>query len=464
MINRRRVKVSCGIFLCLLTIKMLKNEYDLMRELYQEPNTSKIEFIANNNHTNSSASALSKITPTETKLQFIMHVGPPKTGTTTLQCALRYLENKNLLPGNVSIMETQACTLSEKGDKKFAARMKFGKFDKADKKKALTFHVMHDCLKLWNGTEMPKCWKSLYYPFVTKNAKYNNSIIVSKEVLCFLIQNIKDKELKMNLKDKFWNEFALSLQPYQLVILITYRNFFDWIYSYYTQQYKFFGRPLLSKWPENGGHPIPSPEEYVAENLLEYNDTYLLYKKEINFYSRKYFPDKLMEAFSNISSISMKIINMDTADDVKKLFFCDGLPSSFHMCNLVDKISLSLKKNEAPDYIWCDMLTTKAREDGFISSTTINRKDITNAIRKHQEKKNLSCFDFPKKCPSNHFYDTLFEKAMELHYKVFPDDAGHDNVESMYREKFERSKSKFCTLNATAVLDDSEWREFLSKF
>ena len=84
------------------------------------------------------------------------------------------------------------------------------------------------------------------------------------------------------------------------------------------------------------------------------------------------------------------------------------------------------------------------------------------------EKKGLSCSSFPKACPSNNFYDRLFNKTVELHYKVFPDECnlqhndGNDIMENIYREKFEKSKHEFCTLNTTAVLEDEEWKQFFN--
>ena len=47
-------------------------------------------------------------------------------------------------------------------------------------------------------------------------------------------------------------------------------------------------------------------------------------------------------------------------------------------------------------------------------------------------------------------------KSMNLHFKVFLDEHDYHYVIESYWEKFAKSKSKFCTLNATAMLEDKE--------
>jgi hypothetical protein len=241
-----------------------------------------------------------------------------------------------------------------------------GGFSKDDKDDLLKTNIMHNCLKLWNGKEMPQYWKTGYLPCIKEKSKSNSSIIVSKEVLSFTVNYAKHKESKLQIHKQFWNDFTLSTQSYQLHTLITYRNFFDWIYSYYTQQHKFFDRPRMPMWLE-GGISIPSPKEHATKNLKDPEEYSKINQKD-TFHIRKHFPDKLVETFSSMSSLSFKIMNMDAVDDVKKLFFCDGLPSSLRMCNLVDKLSYSLNENKAPDNLWCNMLATKAHEAGHILS------------------------------------------------------------------------------------------------
>ena len=53
-------------------------------------------------------------------------------------------------------------------------------------------------------------------------------------------------------------------------------------------------------------------------------------------------------------------------------------------------------------------------------------------------------------------YDALFNKSIDLDFKVFSDEHDYHHVIESYREKFAKSKSKFCTLNATAMLEDKE--------
>ena len=105
------------------------------------------------------------------------------------------------------------------------------------------------------------------------------------------------------------------------------------------------------------------------------------------------------------------------------------------------------------------MLAVDAYEKGLIKSKML-RGGVFDLITEHQEKRGLTCSDFPKSCPSDGFYEKLFQTSMKLHYKIFPDD--DQSIEVDYREKFERIKYKFCTLNSTAVFEDEGWRSFFT--
>merc|ERR1711862_777431 len=169
--------------------------------------------------------------------------------------------------------------------------------------------------------------------------------------------------------------------------------------------------------------------------------------------------------------MSLKIINPDFSDnnDVIQEFLCDGLPPSFNMCNLRGRIKTEIEKNKSPDIFWCDMVATEAHSMGLMMSNTdkLSRTKVAEKIEQFQEDQGLSCSNFPKSCPTIDFYDRLFKKSMELHYKVFPDDyknsTSKSTIESFYRQKFEKAKSKFCTLNFTSVFKDNKLRKFLGR-
>lgn len=349
-------------------------------------------------------------------------------------------------------METQACAPLPVGKSK-ALKKKLktqNTFDADDWKSLSQTNIMDFCLKKWDRNGMPKCWESGYMPYIKMQQELDKSIIVSKETMSLLL----NKRSISAHGDKFWEDFAASLEDtnFHIVVIITYRNFFDWIYSYYTEKNKHFLRPLMRVWPSKGtGRDIPTPEEYVATNMKSTRDR------------RRFFPDNLFEKFSfrkmNSSRISVKIINMDKSEDVKEEFFCNGLPSSLHMCSLIDKV-IQPEKNKAPDYLWCDMLATDAYKNGLIDSK-IKRGTVFERIKKYQEELGFGCSDFPASCPSDEFYEQLFQTSMELHLKIFPDDIDDDDsVRREYREKFEAKKYKFCTLNSTAVFEDKQWEAF----
>lgn len=379
-------------------------------------------------------------------LYFIMHVGPPKTASSTIQCSLKYLETKELLPKNIKLMEfhvRHVCYNNKTTNNNISNNLN-----------SLT---MSNCLRNWDGKRrLPRCWQQ-YRRYFNEQANLNHSIIVSEETLSWLARKVPDAGSEEPFLQKLFSSLLAS--KYKIVILISYRDYYDWIYSYFNQIYKIVIQ--YSLWPDEGGDVIPPIEKYIDFNIVK------------NIYS-----DKVLDFFSKVinnKNISIKIMNMNKDNDIIKEFFCYSLPTTLNLCNISKHISIPLKENIAVDYLWCDILGTEAYRRGLIHHSNINNNNNTKLSRYHvftkifeyQRKKGLSCNDFSQKCPNDKFYNMLFKNSSMLRNKTLanynsntPDGDGNLLLEKQYRERFELAKHKFCTINTTDVLLQKEWMSF----
>ena len=391
-------------------------------------------------------------------LYFIMHVGPMKTATSTIQCSLINLETQNLIPNNVIIAETQACRRLMRKDINPNGHA----------------GSMNLCLEKWNPKEnsMPKCWTEKYIPYVKEQSSHNKSIIVSQENLSWLTYAIRLKNKKKYSRNsrKFLNQLTDSLgnHRYQLVVIITYRNFFEWIYSYFNQHYSFMKRKKAKEkkqlWPnEKQIMKQPSLEKYTRDMLAETRTGR----------DRFHFVDRLLDFFSSgDETIMIKILNMDDDDTIIKQFLCSLPPSLSHtMCGLEDKVILEEDKlNTNKHSYWCKMLAIKAHEKGMIhsnSSTSLN--DVTFDILDYQKEQGFLYENLPLICPSKDFYDLLLNKSLQVYSNVFSSSSSNNkqkmkDKELQYREKLEKMKYNFCIVNNTEILLEDKWISFLSRY
>lgn len=381
-------------------------------------------------------------------LYFIMHNGPLKTATSTIQCELKELYEKDLFY-NVDLGYTTSCHTS-----------------------IVKHNKIHDCFRTWlpnSTTGMPECWENEYIPYIKKQKKHNRSIIMSDEILAELSKKIKDnKDSKQFVTDL---QSSLKRYGYQLWVVTTYRYYPEWIYSLYTQKNKMKDKTSklnrnYSVWPDQGGFEVPTIEKWIYD-----------YKPE------RFYTGKLIDFWHSSSSfeendnMTIKVINMDDGD-IMKQFLCDGLPSSLsstgsstNMCDLVKNVT-NFSENKSPNNLWCDTLATKAHENGLIDNNNMSRVKIIKDIEEYASLKNLhyqTSASIPKTCPSQKFYDLLFNESMTHYFNIFKNyDFYYKTLEDKKKEYIERLNNmkdnyKFCTVDAEKMLLQEEWISFFKR-
>ena len=227
-------------------------------------------------------------------------------------------------------------------------------------------------------------------------------------------------------------------------IVVYYRRFYDWTFSIYDERMK--------KYPI--GTLIPA-----FHDMNEFFDSTGEIKYSMQVFQRyKNFFDDVI------------IVNMhDPSKDLTEAFYCDAMPHAEHTCNKVKKmIETREKSNQSKGntYIGYRRLALAAAAK-YKEHINIQSEDELNIlieqIQNHQENTLARSFDdFKKICPLQEQYDLLLQKSLEFEKELLPDFYASPLGEAELRSDFEQSKSKMCSIDYEEVLEIEEWANYFS--
>jgi hypothetical protein len=224
-------------------------------------------------------------------------------------------------------------------------------------------------------------------------------------------------------------------------------------------------RPAHAKWPGAGGVRIPSFIDMISDSLP-------------GLYANRWV-ERATSFFSGHENVTLQIANIHQGD-LEHTIFCNGFPNStsLHkaMCASSDKIPTgNVRHNQAVHYLWYDALAVETHQRGLLPEKILRRNTI-HAIAEFQEKQlNRSRTNFPKECPTDDLYKKLLEESLRRERIMLPYLLDHHDEQTSSQEKerlgalhraaFEKAKlvSTFCTVNVTAVLEDSIWIYFFKR-
>lgn len=385
------------------------------------------------------------------KKYFILHIGPMKTGTTSIQCSLRKLDEDGVLRDhNSTLLEMRKRVVERVGE----------------------FEWLPGCWLQWKNGSMPSCWKKSYEPFLSKSKI--NTVIISNEELMKVFSQFRENS------NDFLRDLSNSLQvagDYHLVVIATYRRFFEWVVSVHHERNDVMDsrKPAHRKWPgKDGGIKIRS----VYHMLMD------ITSRKQNIQSHLYpnqHVKRAVQFFSDHDNVSFRLINMHHGD-LENNFFCQGLPDEIelrkYLCKLTKTTNRNLtcsKKNQAIDSLWYDALAIAAYRKGLLPTKSL-RRDVIKSIANFQRKLNETKTSFAKLCPLNFTYEALLNESLQQEELLIPylheQDTGEDKQmllkkwELEHRKAFEKyvGRYKFCTIDVKTVLKDPKWIDFFKHY
>eukprot|EP00814_Leptocylindrus_danicus_P003995 CAMPEP_0116027288 /NCGR_PEP_ID=MMETSP0321-20121206/14527_1 /TAXON_ID=163516 /ORGANISM="Leptocylindrus danicus var. danicus, Strain B650" /LENGTH=497 /DNA_ID=CAMNT_0003500589 /DNA_START=18 /DNA_END=1508 /DNA_ORIENTATION=+ len=390
---------------------------------------------------------------------FILHAGPPKSGTTTIQCDMgRY--------SNLLRMDNVAY-IGRFGKSKFCPDVKQFQNGRVEEEEGAALDPILNHVPDWNSCleNVKECKnRKIWNDFSSVLQHYRNQrmhVFMSDEGLIGRAL-YDDSEVLQLLSD--------ALQGWRVKVVINYRRYYEWIASYYNTHFKYNGHlsSLYKDWPEDdgsgtggGGLVIPTFPEFYHEHVQGGASDQSSFLQEPEEAPRR--------AFESIAE-EVHLFSIYQGGDLFTNFVCQTLPKiDGEACNaLVKEKGQSARadiENPSADNHDYDILAVAAYRAGLIDKTNKNltRSKVRNKIQKYKE----SMGDdgkFPQTCLESPDLLNIFGKSLHNEEKLFPTwfstDASRAYKSEEHQAGFDSfvAKRKFCSIDATLVLNqEREW-------
>ena len=348
----------------------------------------------------------------------IVHVGPHKTGSSTIQQSL----------------------VSKRGSMEQDNYLVYPKEGRNRKETAFLAHCfVEDKSELhWVGCTEEGSGRSKkrddvvgeFESFVQSALDENQNIILSSEEFDFPSFN--------------FTAFQSYLVPsFQVKVVMTYRRFYDYFISFYNQMLK------------NG--------QVRDENnfFLSFGDWVLSDDKIFEIYQSQHTYEVYERYKQYDGDLSISVMNMHNSLNEQSIvadFFCNHVSDATNTCEVVTNSS---DKTENPskssflDRIFIDDLYRYYNGTSDILSQKNNRAKIVEKF--------LNMTSFPLRCPSAELKERLLSVSIKAEKALTAESwyTSDDGIKSLM-EDFEKkmNTTKFCVADVEQIVSTAEWQEF----
>jgi hypothetical protein len=272
-----------------------------------------------------------------------------------------------------------------------------------------------------------------------KISERNRGILISSEAL-------DRPDVNMTLLRDF-------LTPWDVTVVYVYRRFYSWMQSYHNQ---------VGKTVQVLKALLANRTDYLHGNI---ND--LFYQEFTNHSTAEYVDRftaawKYQRVFHNLVVLNMHGKNTDLVQD----FFCKAIPHAQNTCEAVKKYrdQRMVHYNPSQLLIYYD-LAYRAHRLGLIHISSQEQLDtVVQLIEQHQKVTlKLSDKDFDVICPERAMLDLLLETSLEMERTMVPEFFAGPLGESELRSDFEmQAKSSLCSVDIDGTIDSSQWKGFFT--
>lgn len=370
------------------------------------------------------------------KPKLVLHVGPLKTGSTSVQ--LNVIRSKRFQP------------LLHSDNYQEIVGFEYDKFDQLMKKCLLKGSDKCDYQPF---RDMENLYKDAYY-----NAMTRAKDATDKRPLYTLHT---DEDFSILPRDEFTLGLLQNLfQQWDVHVMIFYRPLLDWLPSMYSQYRKYFvARPR--------DRDTPFAQTYLIERDAQmsfpqyFEDSLSKGSMRDSLATYEYY-DLLRErlGLSHSSSFNetanrIQVARMYAPEGIEKEFTCN-LPAAKRSCQqLVELLKQGYKfpvrNKSAALPLNLDLLIVEA---WYLNVVSIKRHDAAVLLEKRMAEVNMAMKELPQSCLSQERMDWVWKRHLEAHRKF----VGENIDESSMRQEFESKKHEFCSVNATAAFELDSFR------
>ena len=322
-----------------------------------------------------------------------------------------------------------------------------------------------------NGTQVPNPWSNqvqfatCFFDDVPKITDNEREVWPCRADLLQAGQDISERRQSILLSAETFSSLAdagiLALHDYlhpkwdNITIVAFYRRYYKWILSVHSEASReeaardpfakiqanatdFLGRSILGDWTN-------------LELLQDWQRKYVL--SSVARYKKR---------FANVVVASMDELDMG----IEEYFFCHAIPNATMTCEAVRKELTTngreiLNKN-SQDELYKELAYQAHRRGVFSIKSAEHYHDTLHAMQYYQEKVlNLTASDFPRTlCLPKSMLDEIWEISVQAEEQF---GNGRDNIMEMRKDFDTMSKFRLCDVDYDTILDSASWREFFER-
>jgi hypothetical protein len=235
------------------------------------------------------------------------------------------------------------------------------------------------------------------------------------------------------------------LKPWdEVTFIVFYRRYYSFLASIYNQLRK---RRTLAQ-----GHLW---KESVLDFLLSES-----HDLQAQFHHTAQLQGRIEQQFGGNNIIVFNFHNKTWSSPAEAVF-CHGSLNTVHTCHATR--NESVHANRAKDLAYEDLVFAAANASLIKINTDEEMKHIANAAQSYQEKTlNKTSNDFPKICLSPEDKKVLLDKSLELERRVYPETFSLMEIDT--RLDFEAaSQTSLCDIDVDGTLLNDEWIQFFQR-
>ena len=342
--------------------------------------------------------------------KLILHIGPPKMGTTTLQ---HYLEKDD----NDGILALSNYTYI----------------------KCPNLQKMYAPITGANFTNWEK-FQSCLDEAKAKGPHMN--AVYSQEVFGKFFSNDKIH----------WRYLRKVTSDWQVIIVVSYRRFFEWLPSYYYQNNRLMNCM--------GPCQPPTFHEYFETMKVDTNSYFATFWGGV--LGERHPTEALIEKFGAYFDVVVHNIHEEPENLVAN-FYCNIMHAEAS-CSHRRSEGLEVSKNVGSTLNY--NLLAIAAKNAHLVPKKVSRFILSKAIQHFQESQGKNENDFPLTCINDVDQYWLLTTSLEFEKRLIPKWFESERGEMDHREKFSAAieKNKFCNLNADQAILDPKWNSFFTEF
>jgi hypothetical protein len=360
----------------------------------------------------------------------ILHVGPPKTATTTLQNFLSHYRTL-LRQDNYDFVGTFPGENMDHNPFLSGVGRSCGR-------------SVHRAIMHGKKPMDVACWARMKKE-LAKSRQTGVNIILSEENLSVDTYSLRPIF-----------ELLVQEQEWSVKIVVAYRRFHEWIISAKNQAERPSSRQLRrNRWTQQSGLPTLPHYPYIEEVINGSRQMPMWYTDNV---VRRY-----EEAGFDSNDVVVWNLHANDYSNIVESFFCDVLTGAVKTCAESQRLRAKDIPRANPSMpLEYDMLAVAAAEQGLVNLTFVRANVAIVAQVQQEHFLGKTARDFAMKCLPRHELEPLLQTAIQYESELLPEFHSSKLGRVALKASFELAvqDKKYCSVDTETVLQDPAWQAF----